>query len=218
MNHRVFTVLFSNEVTCPVGLLFQSCCRLQESALMEMLSGRPCSSRRANRHLRRGEVGKCWTLHTLRLNWRRATLFCLVQLVQVSLVCNTFKLILSDTLCNVFVLCPSPDNFMIHINFHRKDIVGADTGTLSGCSICNLRLHHTNSSWICGRGHRVGYCQTPARCQLLSGKSTARWAEGLYLQNEFPVSEWYVCLLSKKRPVLKTLSTSSKHQQYLTQT
>lgn len=134
------------------------------------------------------------------------------------LVCNTFKSILSDTLCNVFVLCPSPDNFMIHINFHRKDIVGADTGTLSGCSICNLRLHHTNSSWIRGRGHRVGYCQTPARCQLLSGKSTARWAEGLYLQKEFPVSEWYVCLLSKKLPVLKTLSTSSKHQQYLTQT
>lgn len=59
---------------------------------------------------------------------------------------------------------------------NRKNIIGTNTGTLSWCSLCDLRLHHTDSSWIRGRRHRVGHRQTSARCQLLSGESTARWA------------------------------------------
>lgn len=70
---------------------------------------------------------------------------------------------------------------MITLNLCRKNIVGTDAGSLSGCSLRNLWLHHTNSSWICRRGHRVSHCQTAARCQLLSGESTTRWADRLNL-------------------------------------
>lgn len=198
---------FTNKVPSMAGLLLQSCCRLQESALMEMHLVRPCSSRQANRHLRRGEVGRSWTPHTPTLNWRRVTLYCLVQLVPVSLFCNIAQ-VLSDTLCSVCIIYVLPKTFLsirpflIYIIFHRKNLVGADIGTLFGCSICNLWLHHTDSGWIRGRGHRVSYCQTSARCQLLSGESTARWAEGFCLQKgSFQCQNDNICLLSKKVPL-----------------
>lgn len=69
-----------------LGLLLQNCCRLQGSVLMEMLWERPCSNRRVSRHLRRGGAGRSWTPHTLTLNWKRATSYSLVQLVQVRLL------------------------------------------------------------------------------------------------------------------------------------
>lgn len=75
---------------------------------METLLARPCSSRPASRLLRRGEAAKFWTPHTRTSNWRRATLFCSVQLAQVSVVSTvsltTYCLITRGAVCVSSVL------------------------------------------------------------------------------------------------------------------
>lgn len=78
-------------------------------------------------------------------------------------------------------ICLAKQNVTITLILNRKNLVGTNTGTLFGCSLCNLWLHHINSSWLRGRRHRVSYCKTATRCQLLSGQSSARWAEWLHL-------------------------------------
>lgn len=78
-------------------------------------------------------------------------------------------------------ICLAKQNVTITLTLNRKNLVGTNTGTLFGCSLCNLWLHHINSSWLRGRRHRVSYCKTATRCQLLSGQSSARWAEWLHL-------------------------------------
>lgn len=58
----------------------------------------------------------------------------------------------------------------------RENAAGADSGPVSGRPVRYLWLHHANSSWLRGRGHRVGHRQAPAGRQLLGGESAARWA------------------------------------------
>lgn len=98
--------------------------------------------------------------------------------------------------------------FLLVLICFRKNIAGTDAGTMPGCPICHLWLHNPNSSWICGRRHWVCYRQTAARCKLLSGKGSTRWADRLNLKEfSLQVEHAYYILL----PLLDGLTDSFIH-------
>lgn len=75
-------------LTQVTALFLQNCCRSQGSVPTVTLWAPPCSSRRASSRLRRRGAAKSWTLLTLRLNWRKATLYSSVLPVQVGDLTN----------------------------------------------------------------------------------------------------------------------------------
>ena len=137
----------------------------------------PCSSRLPSRHRRRGGAGTFWTPPTLTSDWRRATSCSWVRLDQVRWESSHHHVTMTidherNCCCCLLFLYVKNE---VNISYFRQNLAGPDPGEVSWCSLCDMWLHHSDSSRICRGGHWVSHCQTVAGCKLLSGESAARW-------------------------------------------
>lgn len=129
--------------------------------------GPPCSNRRVPTPPRRGGAARSWTRRTATSSWTRATSSSSAPRAQVTV---SEQPPLKRSRPSRRLTAPPPSDC------RRKDAAGADAGALFGRPLRHLRLHHAHPGRVRGRGHRVGHRQAAARCQLLRGQSTTRWA------------------------------------------